>query len=69
MIPPAILRELLTNAASEPYGLCLKVQGSVRSIIQQLHTINAEIRADVMICTPSLEQHIFLTRRSVELYE
>lgn len=63
---PEILAELLERAVAEPIGLAIGTNNP-KQMVQRLHEVQRKLELDLMICTPSLEGHVFLVRRSVEL--
>lgn len=65
---PAILVELLERAKAEPIGLAISTTNP-HALEAQLGTIRREInlQGEIMICRPSLEGHVFLVHRSLEL--
>ena len=64
---PAILIELLQRAAAEPFGLWVSTNNT-RALVEQLIRLQRELQlSDLMVCTPSIENVIFVIHRSVEL--
>lgn len=63
---PDILVELLRRASAEPWGLYIGTNNP-KQMAWYLHEAQRDLNADVMICVPSLENTVFLVRRSVEL--
>ena len=62
-----ILVELLRNAAEQPLGLCVTTTNAP-ALLHQLHEVQRDLQVpDIMLCTPSVENTIFIFRRSVEL--
>jgi hypothetical protein len=64
---PAILIELLERAAQEPIGLRVQTNNA-RAMLQRLQIMQQDLKIpDIMLCTPSVEDVIFIVRKSVEL--
>jgi hypothetical protein len=62
-----ILIELLQRAAQEPIGLAVETNNA-RAMLQHLQIMLADLKiADLMLCTPSIENTVFIIRKSVEL--
>lgn len=61
-----IFAELLKQAVEEPFGLAITTNNP-KQMVLRLHEVQRQLRLDLMICTPSLENTVFLVRRSVEL--
>ena len=68
MIHPRALAEAIKRAADERYGMVISctntnyVRNTLHQIMQEI-----ELAQDLMICVPSLENTIFIVKRSVEL--
>lgn len=64
---PSILIELLERASTEPLGLWIETTNA-KALAQRLINMQREVHVpDIMICTPSIDNVIFIVRRSVEL--
>jgi hypothetical protein len=62
-----ILRELLEQAAEQPIGLCITTTNQ-NALLHRLQLLQRELQVpDIMLCSPSIPDTIFIVRRSVEL--
>lgn len=60
-----ILQALLARAAEEPFGLVLEVVNP-KLAVNELSEANRD-SDEIIICTPSIPNTVFLVKRSVEL--
>lgn len=61
------LIELLQRASQEQIGLCVRTTNQ-NALLHRLQLVQRELRTpDIMLCTPSIDNTIFIMRRSVEL--
>ena len=68
ILNPTLLAELLRRASEEPYGLKIHTT-SATALRARLYEVQREVQApDIMICVPSIPDHIFIARKSQELY-
>lgn len=63
---PQMLRELFNRAREEPLGLCIELTNPTR-FVQHLASQVSKDYPELMICTPSLENTVFIVQKSVEL--
>lgn len=68
LLSPTILVELLRRAVEEPIGIWIGVTNT-EQVIQKLGAKRLELglKEELQICSPSIPNVIFLTRRSTEL--
>lgn len=65
---PELLTELLDRAMIEPLGLVIETNnpGSFKTEVSNHAKTDERYRA-LMVCVPSIDGHVFLVKKSVEL--
>lgn len=61
--------ELLDRASDEEIGLVVETSNARRLAAKLYELVKLDRYKNLMICTPSIPDHIFITQRTVELDE